>query len=55
MLPPATDQNKYRDPQSDMKQRVRDFGTFKNTKWNVSIKSLPSELRKPCRRGGRRF
>jgi hypothetical protein len=45
MLPPATDQNKYRDPQSDMKQRVRDFGTFKNTKWNVSIKSLPSRLR----------
>lgn len=36
--------NKYKDPQPVIMQRVRDLGTF-NTKWDVSIKSLPSGLR----------
>ena len=42
LLTAAAYQKKYRDPQPDTKQGVRDFGTFRNTKWNVSIKSLPS-------------
>lgn len=31
--------------------RVRDLGTLR-PKWNVSIKSLPSEMRQPCGRRG---
>ena len=33
--------------------RVRDLRTS-NPKWDVSIKPLPSRLRDPCRRGGRK-
>lgn len=33
--------------------RVRDFGTV-SQKYDVSIKSFPSEIREPCRRGGRK-
>ena len=43
-LPPAAEGNKYRDPQPDTRQRVRDLGT-KSPKLCVSIKSLPSGLR----------
>jgi hypothetical protein len=45
-------------PQSDITQRERerererDLGAL-SLKWDVSIKSLHSELREPCRRGGR--
>jgi hypothetical protein len=65
-LPSVADGNKYRDPQSDIihrhreretqrqtqRQRDRDLGTH-SSKWDVSIKSLPSELREPQGRGGR--
>jgi hypothetical protein len=51
--PPAADWNKYRDPQPDMTQRVRDLGTL-SSKWDVSIKSLPLGPRGLCGRGGRR-
>lgn len=43
------DENKYRDPQPHIMQR--DLGTV-SLKWDVSMKSLPSELRKSHRRGG---
>lgn len=43
--PPAADGNKYRDPQPDNVQRVRDPGIL-SSKWNVSIRSLPSGLRR---------
>ena len=43
-LPHAADENKYRDPQPDIAQRVRDLGTL-SPFWNFSIKSFPSELR----------
>jgi hypothetical protein len=33
-------------------QRERNLGTL-SSKWKVSVKSLPSKLRKPCKRGGR--
>jgi hypothetical protein len=46
MLPFAADRNKYRDPQPDIMQRVKDLGTL-SPKWDVIIKSLPSGLRDP--------
>jgi hypothetical protein len=46
-LPPAADENQYRDPQPQPDiQRVRTFG-MPSPKWDVSIKSLPSELKGP--------
>jgi hypothetical protein len=39
-LPSATDGNKYRDPQSEIMQRVRDFGIHK-LKWDICIKTTP--------------
>ena len=39
--------------QKDITQRVRDLGTL-IPKWDVSIKSLPSELGEHHRRGGRK-
>lgn len=39
-LPPSADRNKYRDPQPDFTQRVRNLGTGSPEK-DVSIKSLP--------------
>lgn len=50
-LPPAADWKKYRDPQAHITQRVGDLGTL-NSKRDVPIKSLPSELRKLQRRRG---
>ena len=41
-LPPAAGGNKYRDPQSDMMQRVKDLGTL-SPKWDIPIK-FSSEL-----------
>lgn len=41
----------YRDPQLDNMQRVRELGTL-GSKWDVSNKSLSSELRQPRKRGG---
>lgn len=49
-LHPATDGNKYKDLQPDI-SRVRDLETSSH-KWNVSIKSFPLGLRRPCERGG---
>ena len=48
-----TDRNRHREPSLDHMQRVRDFEIL-SLKRHVSIKSLPSELREPCRRGGRK-
>jgi hypothetical protein len=42
--PPAADENRYRDPQPDSIQRVRDLEVI-SPKWDVSIKSLPSGFR----------
>jgi hypothetical protein len=53
-LPPAGDGNKYRDPQLDNEQRVRVRGKL-STKWDVTIISIPSGLREPCRRGDRKI
>ena len=39
-LPPSADRNKYRDPQTDSTQRVRNLRTG-SPKKDVSIKSLP--------------
>lgn len=39
--------------QADSMQRVRDLGTL-GPKWDVSIKSFPSGLRKPCGKEGRK-
>ena len=44
-LPPAADGNKYRDPQPDIMQRVRDLGTLR-PKRNVTISFLASGLSK---------
>jgi hypothetical protein len=33
---------------------MKDLGTL-SSKWYVSIRSLPSELREPCRRGNRKI
>ena len=52
-LPPAAEVNKYRDPQLDTMQRVRDPGIL-SPKCDVFIKFLPSELWEPCRWGGRK-
>jgi hypothetical protein len=50
-LPPAASLGtKIRDPWADITNG--DIGA-RIPKWNVSIKSLPSCLRKPCRRGGK--
>ena len=40
-LLPAADGNRYRDLQSDLKQRMKDLGAL-SPEWNVSIKPLPS-------------
>ena len=40
----SADGDKYSDPQPDIKYRVRDLGRL-NPKWDVSIRSLPLELR----------
>jgi hypothetical protein len=53
MFPPAADGRKYRDPQTDIIQKVRDLGT-QSSKWDVSIKSFSSGLREPHRRGGKK-
>ena len=45
-LAPAEDGNRCRDPQPGITQRMRYLGTF-CPKWDVSIKSLLSELRAP--------
>lgn len=52
-LPPATLGSKYKDPQPDAMQRVRDVGTLIH-KLDVFIKSLPSWLTEPCVREGRK-
>ena len=46
-FPAAADGNKYGDPQPDIVQPVGDLGIL-SPKWDVSIKSLPLGLRKPC-------
>jgi hypothetical protein len=50
-LCPAVDRNKHRDLQLDTVERVRNFGT-PYPKWDVSIKSLSSGIRKL---GGRKI
>lgn len=51
-LPPAVEENKYRNSKLDNIQRVRDIGTL-SPQWVVSIKSFTSWLRELCVRGGR--
>jgi hypothetical protein len=51
MAPPSSDGNKHRDPQRGTVHRVRVVGTL-SLKCSVSIKSLPSGFREPCRTGG---
>lgn len=46
MLPPPADRKKYRDPQPDLIQRVRDLGAL-SPKRDVFIKSLALGLRFP--------
>lgn len=49
-LPPAADGNEFRDPQPMQRERE----SLEHTALSgISIKSLPSELREPCRREGR--
>ena len=50
MPSPAADGNKYRELHPGITQRVRDLGTL-NPEWLISIQSLPSEIRGPCRKG----
>ena len=45
-LPPVADENKYRDPQSDITQNVKVLGIL-TLKWDVSIKSLPQSSGNP--------
>lgn len=45
--------NKYRDPQPDNMQRVRNLVKL-SPKWQSSIKPLCSGFREPCRREGRK-
>lgn len=52
MFPPDASGNKYRDPQQYIIQSVRDLGTLTH-KWDVSIKSLPSQFSVPLGRRGR--
>ena len=52
-LPPAADGTKYRDPQSDIMLKVRDFGTL-ITERAVFIESFPSGLLDFCGSGGTR-
>ena len=52
-LPPAADGSKYRDPQPDIIQILRDFATL-SRRWDIAIKSLPAELGEPQRKGGRK-
>ena len=51
-LPPGTNGNMCRDEQSDVRERGE---RKRESKWEVSIKSLHSELRESCRRGGRKI
>jgi hypothetical protein len=51
-LPPAANGKRQRDPQTDTMQRVKDIDTLSH-KIDISIKSLPSGLRKSQGRGGR--
>ena len=50
-LPPAADGNKYRDPQPDNMQRVRDLGTLSPKSDCFHQSSLPLWRREPYRRG----
>ena len=43
----------YGNLQLDNVQIVREFGPL-SLKWNVFLKSLPSKIRYPCRRRGRK-
>lgn len=52
-LPLAIHGDKYRAPQSDNIEGVRDFGAL-SSKLDVLIKSFPSGFRQPLRRKGRR-
>ena len=52
-LPPATDENKHRDPQTDNMQKVRDLGTLSPNR-EGSIKFFLTGTRKLCGRGGRK-
>ena len=54
MLPPAADGMKHRDSQQDIRQRVRNRGILSST-LDVSIRSLPLGLRKPCESQGRKY
>jgi hypothetical protein len=54
MPPPTVDGSKYRDLQLDNVQRVSDLETF-SPKWDVSIKSCPSDLRKLWKRRQKDF
>lgn len=42
-----------RDPQTDDMQRVKALGTH-SSKWDVSIKIIPLEIRPPCGREGKK-
>lgn len=53
MLLPATDGNKYRDPKPHITQRAAEIGILSPIS-NVYNKSLPSRLREPCRRRGKK-
>ena len=53
MIPPAITENKYRETQPYIIQRVRDLEILSST-WDVFITSLPSEFREPCCRGCRK-
>lgn len=53
-LPLATERNKYRGLQPGNMEKVRDLGIL-SPKWNVSTKSLLSEVKKTWCRGGIKF
>ena len=44
---------RHRDPQSDNVQRARDLRAL-SPKWDVSVKTFPSELTERCGKGGRK-
>jgi hypothetical protein len=52
-LASASNGNKYRDPQPNIMQRMRDFGTL-SPKGDAGIKSLHLGVGEPCRKGGRK-
>lgn len=51
-FPSASNGNRYRDPEKDNVQRMRNCETL-SPNWGITIKSLPSELRKLDGRGGK--